>query len=466
MNIAAIKASRMIAPPGPPSDTALTESEVLELAARMLDAHDEAAFDHLLAVAMTHAAARSGVILSPELGQALGALLKKVARKCLSGPMAASELGLELEGLNELESEFETNLQLVRLTGEAARQAAEEFFMETPDRAARAALAAAADLYAPPLVLSGPGETEWESEWESEFGGMAEAFEYDPEMEYFLGGLIQSAVRTVKNVAGTVARTVSKAASAVEKIPVVGDIARAGIGATRLALGPTAILLDAGSRLARGENLGKAFKGAVMGQVDAVREQLKLAEMVAPFIPGIGTGVAAALGAANALAAGKPITEAILSAARSAVPGGAIAQTAFDVALNLARGKNITDSLLAAARDRLPGGPAARAAFDAAVALGKGKSLQDAAFAAGKAIAPSPLAADALDFVKGVANGQNLQNAALSVVGKRLVSQVRGHAALAKLPSIPRLSSIPGLPSVPRMPSLPRLPVRPPLRVA
>jgi hypothetical protein len=462
MNIAAIKASRMIAPPGPPSDTALTESEALELAARMLDAHDDAAFDHLLAVAMAHAAARSGVLLSPELGRALGALLKKVARKCLSGSMAASELGLELEGLSELESEFETNLQLVRLAGEAARQAAEEFFMEAPDRAARAALAAAADLYAPPLVLSGPGETEWESE----FGGMAEAFEYDPEMEYFLGGLIQSAARTVKNVAGTVARTVSKAASAVEKIPVVGDIARAGIGATRLALGPTAILLDAGSRLARGENLGKAFKGAVMGQVDAVREQLKLAEMVAPFIPGIGTGVAAALGAANALAAGKPITEAILSAARSAVPGGAIAQAAFDVALNLARGKNITDSLLAAARDRLPGGPAARAAFDAAVALGKGKSLQDAAFAAGKAIAPSPLAADALDFVKGVANGQNIQNAALSVVGKRLVSQVRGHAALAKLPSIPRLPSIPGLPSVPRLPSLPRLPVRTPRRVA
>jgi hypothetical protein len=204
----------------------------------------------------------------------------------------------------------------------------------------------------------------------------------------------------------------------------------------------------------------------VMGQVDAVREQLKLAEMVAPFIPGIGTGVAAALGAANALAAGKPITEAILSAARSAVPGGAIAQTAFDVALNLARGKNITDSLLAAARDRLPGGPAARAAFDAAVALGKGKSLQDAAFAAGKAIAPSPLAADALDFVKGVANGQNIQNAALSVAGKRLVSQVRGHAALAKLPSISSLPSIPGLPTVPRLPSLSRLPVRMPRRVA
>ena len=134
------------------SRDALTETEALELAARMLDAQDEAAFDHLLATAMTHAAARSGVILSPELGRALGGMLKKIARRCLSDPVGASALGLELEGLNELESEFETNLRLVRLTGEAARQAAEEFFLETPDRAAVAALAAAANLYAPPLV--------------------------------------------------------------------------------------------------------------------------------------------------------------------------------------------------------------------------------------------------------------------------------------------------------------------------
>ena len=83
-----------------------------------------------------------------------------------------------------------------------------------------------------------------------------------------------------------------------------------------------------------------------------MRDQLKLAEMVAPFVPGIGTGVAAALGAANALAAGRPITEAVLAAARGALPGGAIAQAAFDVALNLAKGKNIAEAALAAARDR------------------------------------------------------------------------------------------------------------------
>src|SRR6516164_6500265 len=118
--------------------------------------------------------------------------------------------------------------------------------------------------------------------------------------------------------------------------------------------------------------------------------------------------------------------------ARSALPGGAVAQSAFDVALNLAKGKNITQAALEAVRDRLPGGPAARATFDGAVALAKGKRLQDAAFAAaGRVLPPSPYAADALSFVRGVANGQNIQNAALSVVGQRAVRQVRANAALA-----------------------------------
>jgi hypothetical protein len=157
-------------------------------------------------------------------------------------------------------------------------------------------------------------------------------------MEYFLGGLVKSVgravgkaaktvgripiVRDVGRAASRVGRVVESAAKTVGRIPVLGDIARAGLGAARLSLGPAALAIDTAQRVARGENLGKALRGAVSSHVDAVRDQLKLAEMVAPFIPGIGTGVAAALGAANALASGRPITEALISAARSALPGG------------------------------------------------------------------------------------------------------------------------------------------------
>jgi hypothetical protein len=424
----------------------LTEAEANEFAARLIDAPGGAQFDHLLGAILTHAAKRAGGSLPAALGSALGGLLKSIPQQGFVGQASAQALGLEFEGLDYGEREFEAALRFVRLAAEAARHAAEEPAMAPPRMAAQAALAAASDIWAPPLLRAFPpyekrsgaaihrrhyiaGRSTARMELErAPIAVRIEPFQYDPEMEYFLGGLIRSVGRAV----GGVARAASKVAGAVGKIPVIGDIARAGYSAARLGLGPAAIAIDAGSRLARGQSLGAALKGAVGGQIEAIRNQLKLAEMVAPFVPGIGTGVAAALGAANALAAGRPITEAVLAAARSALPGGAITKTAFDVALNLAQGKNIGEAALAAVRDRLPGGPVARAAFDGAIALAQGKRLQDAAFAAaGRILPPSPYAADALSFVKRVADGQNIQNAALSVIGQRALRQVRANATLA-----------------------------------
>jgi len=364
---------------------ALSESEASEFAVRLIDARTEAEFDYLLGAILTHAAVRSDGWLSPALGGALGGLLKSIARQGLGRRATERALGLELEGLDGVEREFETALQFVRLAAEAARHAAQEPLTAPPRDAAQAALAAASDIYAPPLTSynatyegrTGSAATRLRSTMpigvtDPSFGAWPvsvwiEPLEYDPEMEYFLGGFVRSVGRAVGGVtravgkigpvrdltraATRVARTVSKAAETVGKIPILGDAARAGIGAVRLSLGPAAIAIDAGSRLARGENLGRALTGAVGGQIDAIRDQLKLAEMVAPFVPGIGTGVAAALGAANALAAGRPITEAVLAAARGALPGGKIAQAAFDVAMNLAQGKNIGEAALASLRN-------------------------------------------------------------------------------------------------------------------
>jgi hypothetical protein len=76
-----------------------------------------------------------------------------------------------------------------------------------------------------------------------------------------------------------------------------------------------------------------------------------------------------------------------------------------------------------------------RAAFDAAVALGQGKKLRDAAFAAaGRVLPASPYATDALCFVKKVANGQNIQSAALSRAGQRTLRQIRANAVLSTMP--------------------------------
>jgi len=208
------------------------------------------------------------------------------------------------------------------------------------------------------------------------------SFEYllymeDEELDHFLGSVVHRFARAAKSLAktaGGAVKTVGKGLSAVDKIiPMsvltsglawtpAGMALRAGLGAAQasasgknvfqgavrsLAGTPvTRFYVDTAMAAARGENVVKAMQKAAQGQIGDLRKSLQFAAMVAPFIPGLGSGVAAALGAANALAAGQPISEALIAAARSAVPGGAVAQLAFDTAMNLAKGKNIGESLL------------------------------------------------------------------------------------------------------------------------
>jgi hypothetical protein len=229
-----------------------------------MDVRSEAEFDHLLGAILTHAAMRAGGSLPGVVGSALGGLLKSIARQGLSRPAAARALGLELEGLDRNEREFEAAIQFVRLAAEAARHLAEEPMIAPSRASAHAALAAASDIYAPPMLSAfapynrrseasahppspigkrGVARSAFRPE---PIGVWVEAFEYDPEMEYFLGGLVRKAGRAI----GNVARAAGKVAGTVGKIPILGDIARA-VGAV----------------------------GAVC-QIDALRKELKLVEMV------------------------------------------------------------------------------------------------------------------------------------------------------------------------------------------
>jgi hypothetical protein len=296
------------------------------------------------------------------------------------------------------------------------------------------------------------------------------SFEYpvyratDEEWDQFLGSLVKSAARTV----GSVAKTVGKGVSTVTKVvPMnvltstlartpVGFAVRAGLGAVTaaaegknvfqaavrsLATDPAMrFMVDTAAAAARGENVLKAAQKAAQAGIGDLRESLRFASMVAPFVPGLGTGVAAALGAANALASGERITDAVLAAARNAVPGGAIAQTAFDVAVDIAKGKNIAEAALNAARSRLPGGPAAQAAFDAGLALAKGRNIQDALIAGGGRLLPkSSYSADVLSFVKKAASGQNIGRAALSATGNLILNRIEKRTGAVLPKGLPRL---------------------------
>jgi hypothetical protein len=284
------------------------------------------------------------------------------------------------------------------------------------------------------------------------------SFEYplfkatDEELDYFLGGLAKKLKHAARGIAKA-AKSAGVVVSAVEKFPPaslvasglahtpVGMAAKAGLGAVSAAVQGKNVfqgavraiasdpalrfLVDTGMAAAKGKNLLRAARDAAKAGISDLRESLRFAAMVAPLVPGAGSGVAAALGAANALASGQPITKALMAAARDALPGGAIAQSAFDVATDLAKGRNLGQAALNAARAQLPGGAAAQAAFDAGLALAHGKNLQSAAFtAAGKLLPPSPYAADALSFARKVAAGKNIQKAALSSTGNYLLNRI------------------------------------------
>jgi hypothetical protein len=139
------------------------EADVEELASRLLDVGNEAEFDRLLGGMISHAAQQVGEELSAPLGRAVGGLLKSLAKQALppagttlggGASSPAHMLGMELEGLGEVEADFECAKQFVRLAGEAVRNAVESEPLGIPAHVAEAAVTTAAKVYAPALPIS------------------------------------------------------------------------------------------------------------------------------------------------------------------------------------------------------------------------------------------------------------------------------------------------------------------------
>jgi hypothetical protein len=288
------------------------------------------------------------------------------------------------------------------------------------------------------------------------------SFEYplyhatDDEIEYFLGKLtrrlsrgISSAARTVGKVGKAIGQGVNAVTSVVPfstltsglAFTPIGMAVRTGLAAASAAASGknvfqaaarsiastplTRFAVDTAAGVARGENVLKSVKKAGLAGVADFKDNLRFAALVAPFVPGIGTGVAAALATANALASGERISDALIAGARNAIPGGALAQSAFDIAANVAKGKNLSEAALNAVRSRLPGGPLAQAAFDTSLALAKGKNLQESILAGGGRLLPkSPYTADITSFIRKVASGENVAKAALSSAGNLVLKRI------------------------------------------
>lgn len=213
------------------------------------------------------------------------------------------------------------------------------------------------------------------------------------------GRAVGTVVTAPINVAETVIDTVGKGISA---IPIVGD--------------PLYTVYDAGnlpfqvaSAAVKGERIDKALVKGLENQVKAIKAVAPYAQTVASMVPGIGTGVAAAIAAGSALAQGRPIDEAIVAGVRGAIPGGPIATAAFDVGYAAMRGRPIDEVALNA----LPVGPAEKTAiiqgFAAAKDIADGRRVDQAIVDRGIKALP-PTARAAVQTGLALAEGENLQD--------------------------------------------------------
>lgn len=113
------------------------------------------------------------------------------------------------------------------------------------------------------------------------------------------------------------------------KIPVVGGPLKATFNlAIFPAIGPAIMV----GQVLDGKRIDRVVLGQLKEQLKDIKEVAPYAQMVISFVPGIGTGISAAIGAGLALADGQPITKAMEAGIKGAIPGGPIAVAAFDVA--------------------------------------------------------------------------------------------------------------------------------------
>lgn len=232
---------------------------------------------------------------------------------------------------------------------------------------------------------------------------------------------------------------------AIGKIPIVGDVVHI---AAEAVTAPLALAKN----IATGERLDHALMGALKDQVKIVKDVAPYAQTVASFVPGIGTGISAAIGAGTALAEGRSIDEAAKAAIRGALPGGQAAASAFDLATKVASGENVGKAALESARNVVPAG-AAQKAFDVGVAVATGAKLQDAvakgltdiapanlakvlamgqsavasmpALAAAKELVPSGASAQGFDVAAGLLSHSGMNQKAIEAVRAKLAPAVK-----------------------------------------
>lgn len=239
-------------------------------------------------------------------------------------------------------------------------------------------------------------------------------------------GFFKKIVKTAGKGVRSVAKVTGSVAKGLGHVPVVGGGLKGVYNLTFNAPFKTA------NAIASGQRLDKVALNTIKEHVRDVKDVAPYAQMVISVVPGVGQGISGAIGAGLALASGQPVTEAIAAGVRSALPGGPVAQAAFDVGKAAISGKPIS----AIALQALPLNPQQKSALGkamaAANAIASGKPVSAAAIDAAIAVLPSE-ARKGIQTGMALSEAQRLQaNAAKSIDSKALASLAKIGASVVK----------------------------------
>lgn len=208
--------------------------------------------------------------------------------------------------------------------------------------------------------------------------------------------VLTAPIKAAGAVIETTIDAVDTIGEAVGGVPVLGDVTRI---VSDVYTAPLRLTRD----IASGARIDQAVLKAAKDQVRIVRDAAPYAQIVISVVPGIGTGVSAAMSAGIALAEGRDIDEIAKAAIRGALPGGPIAAAGFDAALKIAQGQNVGKVALESARELIPPGPG-RQAFDIGLAVATGENLQNALAQGFMDLSVQQMGVISSDWLKSVAS--------------------------------------------------------------
>jgi hypothetical protein len=187
--------------------------------------------------------------------------------------------------------------------------------------------------------------------------------------------------------------------------------------------------------VARGRNVVRSIGRAGSSVVADARKSLPIAAGVVSFVPGVGTGVAAGLSAANAISQGKSLTEIAKEAAIGAVPGGQLIRAGVNAGVGVARGQNVLKTVVregvSYARAQVPGGQLAQSAINVVNDAARGRNVVRAVVREGTSVARANLPGGqlverAVNAGSAIASGRNVVRAVGNEAVSAATSAVKG----------------------------------------